>query len=84
VCAQNRDEFLKAESYRNSGAAFSAARDGISTFLQQSEKEWVYWIERTGKAAQNITLNASPIDVAPGPAPDALPRGLHESVDDER
>jgi ATP-dependent DNA helicase DinG len=41
------------------------AREGISVFLQQSAEEYVYWIERTGKAARNITLNAAPIDVAP-------------------
>jgi ATP-dependent DNA helicase DinG len=64
VVRKTEDEFLKAE-LQELGRRISAAREGISIFLQQSEKEWVYWIERTGKAAQNITLNASPIDVAP-------------------
>ncbi len=40
------------------------ARDGISDFLSQSCEDHVYWIERTGKAGQFITLNASPIDMA--------------------
>ncbi|HEX4667985.1 MAG TPA: helicase C-terminal domain-containing protein [Chthoniobacterales bacterium] len=64
VVRKTEDEFLKAE-LQELGRRISAAREGISIFLQQSEKEWVYWIERTGKAAQNISLNASPIDVAP-------------------
>ncbi|HEY1582136.1 MAG TPA: helicase C-terminal domain-containing protein [Chthoniobacterales bacterium] len=64
VVRKTEDEFLKAE-LQELGRRISGARDGIATFLQQSEEEWVYWIERTGKAAQNITLNASPIDVAP-------------------
>jgi ATP-dependent DNA helicase DinG len=64
VVRKTEDEFLKAE-LQELGRRISAAREGISIFLQQSEEEWVYWIERTGKAAQNITLNASPIDVAP-------------------
>ena len=33
--------------------------------MQQSEPNYVYWIEQTGKTAQNISLNAAPIDVAP-------------------
>ena len=33
--------------------------------MQQSAEEYVYWIERTGKTARNVTLNAAPIDVAP-------------------
>ena len=64
VVRKTEDEFLKAE-LQELGRRISAAREGISIFLQQSEEEWVYWVERTGKAAQNITLNASPIDVAP-------------------
>jgi ATP-dependent DNA helicase DinG len=64
VVRKTEDEFLKAE-LQELGRRISAAREGISIFLQQSEKEWVYWIERTGKAQQNISLNASPINVAP-------------------
>ena len=58
------DEFLKLE-LQELGRRIAEAREGISIFLQQSAREYVYWIERTGKAAQNITLNAAPIDVAP-------------------
>src|SRR5437870_12717149 len=47
------------------GRRIAEARAGIGIFLQQSARDHVYWIERTGKAAQNITLNAAPIDVAP-------------------
>lgn len=64
VVRRTEDEILKAE-LQELGRRISAAREGIATFLQQSEEEWVYWVERTGKAAQNITLNAAPIDVAP-------------------
>src|SRR5204863_7918714 len=41
------------------------ARTGIATFLEQSAREHVYWVERTGKTAQFLTLNAAPIDIAP-------------------
>ncbi len=64
VVRRTEDEFLKAE-LQELGRRIADAREGISVFLQQSAHEYVYWIERTGRAAQNITLNAAPIDVAP-------------------
>ncbi len=39
-------------------------REAIATFLSQSAEDYVYWVERTGKAQKNLTLNAAPIDVA--------------------
>ena len=39
-------------------------REAIATFLSQSADDYVYWVERTGKAQKNLALNAAPIDVA--------------------
>ncbi len=39
-------------------------RDAIATFLSQSEDNHVYWVERSGRAQPNLTLNAAPVDVA--------------------
>ena len=39
-------------------------RESVATFLSQSAEEYVYWVERTGKAQKNLALNAAPIDVA--------------------
>jgi ATP-dependent DNA helicase DinG len=39
-------------------------RDAIATFLSQAEDDHVYWVERSGRAHQNLTLNAAPVDVA--------------------
>ncbi|MGB8342561.1 MAG: helicase C-terminal domain-containing protein [Chthoniobacterales bacterium] len=64
VVRKTEDELLKSE-LQELGRRIADAREGISIFLQQSAENHVYWIERTGKAAQNITLNAAPIDVAP-------------------
>jgi ATP-dependent DNA helicase DinG len=64
VVRRTEDEFLKSE-LQEMGRRIAEAREGIGVFLQQSVRNHVYWVERTGKAAQNITLNASPIDVAP-------------------
>lgn len=64
VVRKTEDELLKSE-LQELGRRIADAREGISIFLQQSVENHVYWIERTGKAAQNITLNAAPIDVAP-------------------
>ncbi len=64
VVKKTEDEFLKAE-LAELARRIRDAREGIGIFLQQSASEYVYWIERTGKAQQNLTLNAAPVDVAP-------------------
>jgi ATP-dependent DNA helicase DinG len=64
VVKKTEDEFLKAE-LQDLGRRIRDARTGIVTFLEQSAEGYVYWIERTGKAAQFLSLNAAPIDVAP-------------------
>ncbi len=61
---RTEDEFLKSE-LQEMGRRISDARLGIMAFLEQSEDGYVYWVERTGKAAHYLTLNAAPIDVAP-------------------
>ncbi|HMJ88220.1 MAG TPA: helicase C-terminal domain-containing protein, partial [Candidatus Acidoferrum sp.] len=42
----------------------SELREGLATFLSQSSDDFVYWVERTGKAHRALSLNAAPIDVA--------------------
>ena len=64
VVKRTEDEFLKAE-LQELGRRVHEARVGIVTFLEQSAEGHVYWVERTGKAAQFLTLNAAPIDIAP-------------------
>jgi ATP-dependent DNA helicase DinG len=39
-------------------------REGVAEFLNHANDDHVYWVERSGKAQQNLTLNAAPIDVA--------------------
>ncbi len=39
-------------------------RDELKAFLEQTEKDHVYWVERTGKQQRNLSLNAAPVDVA--------------------
>jgi len=58
------DEFLKTE-LQEFGRRIRDARDEIAIFLKQSAPEHVYWVERTGKTAQFLSLNAAPIDLAP-------------------
>lgn len=64
VVKRTEDEFLKAE-LQELGRRIRDARIGIVTFLEQSAAGHVYWIERTGKTAQFLSLNAAPIDIAP-------------------
>ncbi|MGH8024990.1 MAG: ATP-dependent DNA helicase, partial [Limisphaerales bacterium] len=39
-------------------------RDEVKLFLDQGAEDHVYWVERAGKAAKNLSLNAAPVDVA--------------------
>jgi ATP-dependent DNA helicase DinG len=64
VVKRTDDEFLKAE-LQELGRRIHDARVGIVTFLEQGAEGYVYWVERTGKTAQFLTLNAAPIDIAP-------------------
>ena len=64
VSRKTEDEFLKAE-LQELGGRIRDARDGIATFLEQRSRENVYWVERTGKTAQFLSLNGAPIDMAP-------------------
>jgi ATP-dependent DNA helicase DinG len=57
------DDKLKSE-LQDMGRRIREARRGIVDFLQQIPENHVYWVERTGKTAQNITLNAAPIDIS--------------------
>ena len=58
------DEIIKAE-LQEFARRIRDARDGIAIFLEQAAPQHVYWVERTGKTAQFLSLNAAPIDLAP-------------------
>ena len=59
---------------QESNLRLSEFREEIAAFLGQTETDHVYWVERSGKARQNLALNAAPIDVA-----EFLRRRLFES-----
>ncbi len=64
VVRRQDDEMLKSE-LQELGRRIAEARSGIGIFLEQSAPNRVYWVERTGKVGQLLTLNAAPIDIAP-------------------
>ena len=74
------DEKLKSE-LQDLGRRIRDARHGVVDFLQQTPENHVYWVERTGKAAQNLTLNAAPVDISCSSEPDPLSRGSHLCLD---
>lgn len=39
-------------------------REAVGVFLGQPYDDHVYWVERTGRAQQAVTLNAAPVDIA--------------------
>lgn len=57
------DETMKAE-LQDLGRRVREARLGIAEFLSQTAAEHVYWVEKTGKAQQFLSLNAAPVDMA--------------------
>lgn len=74
-------ELVKASEDKDSGQELlecnrrlAELREAVSLFLSQSQEDYVYWVERTGKSHKAITLNAAPIDIA-----DYLRRRLFES-----
>src|SRR4051812_44166490 len=56
VVRKTDDEFLKAEM-QEMGRRIQETRIGIAAFLEQSAQDHVYWVERTGKTAQFLSLN---------------------------
>jgi ATP-dependent DNA helicase DinG len=64
VVRRQDDEIIKAE-LQDLGRRLADVRSGIADFLAQTAPDHVYWVERTGKAAQFLTLNAAPVDMAP-------------------
>ncbi len=57
------DETTKAE-LQDMGRRVREARLGIATFLSQSQDDYVYWVEKSGKTNQFCSLNAAPVDIA--------------------
>ena len=49
---------------KEGGRRLNEFREGITAFLDQKADGHVYWVERTGKAHKNLSLNAAPVDVA--------------------
>jgi ATP-dependent DNA helicase DinG len=64
VVKRTDDEIIKAE-LQEFARRIRDAREGIAIFLEQAAPQHVYWVERTGKTAQFLSLNAAPIDLAP-------------------
>jgi ATP-dependent DNA helicase DinG len=57
------DDLLKGE-LQDLGRRIREARLGIAEFLEQKSENHVYWVERTGKTGQNLSLNAAPVDMS--------------------
>jgi ATP-dependent DNA helicase DinG len=64
VSRKTEDEFIRAELHDLAGR-LRDAREGIAMFLGYAADEHVYWVERTGKAGQLLSLNGAPVDMAP-------------------
>jgi ATP-dependent DNA helicase DinG len=58
-----QDEDWKADLL-DASRRLSAIRLAIASFLTQSLEDHVYWVERSGRVNETLTLVAAPIDVA--------------------
>jgi ATP-dependent DNA helicase DinG len=52
------------EELQESNRRLDELRQEIALFLEQPEANYVYWVERTGRAQKLLALNAAPIQVA--------------------
>ena len=64
-------ELIKASNDADTGQELAECnrrlielREELAMFLSQRAEDHVYWVERTGKAQKNLSLNAAPVDVA--------------------
>lgn len=64
-------ELIKASNDADTGQELAECnrrlielREELAMFLSQRAEGHVYWVERTGKAQRNLSLNAAPVDVA--------------------
>ena len=64
-------ELIKASNDADTGQELAECnrrlielREELAMFLSQRAEDHVYWVERTGKAQRNLSLNAAPVDVA--------------------
>lgn len=55
---------LEESEIKNYVTKFTRIRNNITFFLEQKDKGYVYWIEYSGRARNNINLCISPIDMA--------------------
>ncbi len=60
---QSCDDKDTAGELRECNRRLQELRDQLGTFLNQSESDYVYWVERFGKSRNNIALSAAPIDI---------------------
>ncbi len=58
-----KDEITRAE-LGDLARRLGAAAEGVDMFLAQSAENHVYWVERTGKTEQFLSLNAAPVDLS--------------------
>jgi len=63
IAAANAPEMIKVELIDLS-EQLSRVSEGMQTFLEQSLEGYVYWVEKTGRAAHFYTLHGAPIDMA--------------------
>ncbi len=71
ILRESISELIKSTQDKDTGQELLEAnrrlgelQDGIKVFLSHDEADFVYWVERSGKAFNNLTLHTAPIDVA--------------------
>ncbi len=62
--AINMDEGPDKATFEDQRDRLTEYHNSIKTFIAQSLKDQVYWVERSGRAGKNITLRSAPIDVS--------------------
>ncbi|MDZ4814925.1 MAG: helicase C-terminal domain-containing protein [Verrucomicrobiota bacterium] len=58
------DDRQTAEELREISRRLIKSIETVQLFLNQSQEDYVYWVEKTGKQQQTLEVNAAPVDLA--------------------
>ena len=62
--AEDLEHDLAKAEYKEAARRLLEYHGGIKRFLEQEDKDYVYWVERSGAEGRNVSLHAAPVEVA--------------------
>ena len=60
---EDADDMFRKQEIAAARAVLQSVRTGVTTFLEQIDRELTYWVELSAGAGKNVTLCAAPSDI---------------------